>query len=276
MPESKLASDTLGFLGSWFAEMESERNAKAERRQKMWRDMEEESPDIARIRHVVISGILSDEADGRAAHDAYFNLIRSGLENSELLQFVLGLAVLASLPQHTKRRPGVSSKSSIWYEGSGKNAKTLAYFPTRIENMADEIERLNAHPFFKPDTWVKTRSLPEAKKMVFARWFERLPVLMRHYAAFIGAHSKTMRKSMHEFTGSGPEKLTQILVALVDLVRKETRRPHYKELAAILNAAGRNSGVKKDFGPDELKMAVSRHRNAQGVDPSLTPNSTSK
>jgi hypothetical protein len=255
----------LGVSDSLFADIERERKEKWERRTKVWAKMEEECPAIAQLRGLAISGLISDEADGRAAHDAYFKLLGAGLETSEAFEMAIGLAVLTCLPRSANRHTNSKPVARAWYEGSGKTPKTLAYFSLRLKNVADEIEKLNSHTFFKPETWVKTRNLSsDAAKRVFAVWFERLPILLHHYAAFVDAHSKSLRETFKQRSRArGPNTSTQALVGLVNMVRKETGRPHYSELATILNAAGRKAGVKKDFSPDELKMSVSRYRKQQ-------------
>lgn len=261
----------LGISDSLFAEMEPERKEEWDRRTKMWAKMEEEFPAIAQLRGVAISGLVSDETDGRAAHDAYFKLLGAGLESSEVFEMAIGIAVLTRLPRSSNRRSNSRPIARAWYDGSGKSPKTLAYFSRRLKNLADEVEKLNSHPFFKPETWVKTRNLSsEAAKRHFALWFERLPILLHHYAAFVDAHSKSLRETFRQRSRArGPKDSTQALVGLVNIVRKETSRPHYSELATILNAAGRKAGVKKDFSPDELKMAVLRYRKQRPKQPSM-------
>jgi hypothetical protein len=259
------ASGLFGVSDSVFAEIERKRKEEWERRTKMWAEMEEKYPAIAQLRGLAVSEIMSAEPDGRAAHDAYFKLLHAGLETAEFFEMVIGRAVLACLPPSARRHPRARPMARAWYAGSGKTPKTLAYFAQRLRNVAEEIEKLNSHPFFKPETWVKTRNLSsESAKRIFALWFERLPILLHHYAAFVDTHTKSLRESFKQLSRArGPNDSTQMLVFLVDMVRNETGRPHYNELTAILNAAGRKAGVKKDFSPDELKMAVSRYRKQQ-------------
>jgi hypothetical protein len=234
-------------LGPTFQEWQATWTEKTNRREEIWRTLERMSPGIAHTRGLAVSGIMSDDV----TKASYFKLLDAGLENCELLEYFVGLAVFL--------RQKKIGRAQDWLRGSGKTCKTLKEFPRRIANMADEIEMVNNHPLLCP-SWVRGRNLSDSHKEYSSVWFNRLPVLLRRYAAYLSGHSSDMSKSMTEHSRKNPKTYGSVLDALLDLVIRETGGYRYAHLSKLLTATAAVTGSKKDFSPDALKMRTLRLR----------------
>lgn len=231
-------------------EMQAELKKAEESRERMWREVESKQPEIAKYRKLTFTGVLGDNV----AKNSYNNLLRAGVKQPELLECLVGIAV--SLPRR--------GKTPEWLLGSGMTAKQLDNFPSQLEGMAEEIEKLNRHPMFRPDAWVQGRNITEAAKKPFGLWFTRLPLLLRHYAAFIRGHSRHTCHFLKERYRPSPQ--AQALFGLIKLVRRETGRPMLPDLSNVLTAAG-IAGTDHVFDPPSLKVLDYRHRKQRKPTP---------
>jgi hypothetical protein len=149
----------------------------------------------------------------------------------------------------------------------------IDYLPLRIKTFADDIERLNKHPLLRPDTWIHGRNFAQthSKGVVdrFGKLLMGLPFLLRAYAGFINGHKESMGRYLRENSRTSPR--TQVVAALISLVRRETGRPRYKELSIILNAAARGLGLAESahaFDETALKVLDGRMQKKQKNAPS--------
>lgn len=186
----------------------------------VWRDLE-----IEKYGKLAMQAILSD----KAAKKSYSNLLAKGLKDIELLQEFLGMAVVLAVSPK-----GKAAKWFKWYSGSGKTPKQLAYFPTRLRAVANEIERLNTHPLLRPD---KESSICEPDKKPFVVGFMELPTMLRHYAAHVGDLSRSTSRLFRRNKKGSVRPMGQVLDCLRWLVRKETGKERSADLARLLEAA---------------------------------------
>lgn len=176
-------------------------------------------------RKLTMQAILSD----KIAKKSYSNLLAKGLKNTELLQELVGAIVAV----------GSEGNPAKWYSDLKMTPKTIAYFPTRLRGMADETEKLTAHPLYFIDDG-----------------FTELPTVLRNYADRVEERSRLLRQSRK----GRPKELGQILDALRWLVRKDTGKERHADLGRLLTAAARSSpGSNPDFDFEAaLKMRASR------------------
>lgn len=136
-------------------------------------------------------------------------------------------------------------------EGTGKTWKAVKEFPKRIKSMADEMERVNTSTFLAPEKAIKRKA--RGAKMARQK-FRDLPSLMRVFGTALERQIEVIsllnadvfpRTPTHEY--------------LMLAVRSWTGKPHDKEVAELLNAAGTILGGKSDF--DALALAQSRLRS---------------
>jgi hypothetical protein len=231
---------------SW-EEVQSEVEKMEEKRKRFWDGVESQNPTIGAWRNITIHGVMQD----MVAKESYFRLLRAGISQPEFFEMLVGLAV--SLPRR--------GRSPNWLSGTGKTPKTLASLASRLEGAAGELEKLNNHPLLRPDIWIQTRKLSEQQKKSFGLWFGRLPVLLRYYAAFLTAHSKTMRHFVRQKNRNSPQ--AQVLAGVIDLVRREAGRPMLSDLANVLSAAAAGAGTTQCFDPASLKVLDYRSRKAR-------------
>lgn len=185
-------------------------------------------------------------ASDKLAKRSYDNLLRAGVRSAEALQMLVGMA--ATVPERG-RKPD-------WLSGSGKSAKTLAYFPNRLRSVAREIEKLNRHSLIRPDAWGLGRGFSELEERIFGKWFVRLPVLLSRYADFLDAQSKGLKRSSG--VNAGPKALARSW--LIDYVREETGKPMLNDIANLLNAAAGITGIEQTVDPPTLKQLDFRKR----------------
>jgi hypothetical protein len=231
-----------GLEPEWIAD---ELKAEAERRENIWREIEDREPRFAALRDLTIRALCSD----KVAKASYFNLLRAGWRQFEFLELLVGMAV--SVPRR--------GKAPNWLSGLGMTPKQMNYLPGRLNKLADEIEKLNGYPLLRPDIWLEGRKVSESAKKCFGFWFTRLPLLLRHYAAFTKGHSKDMRRFLWEKNRRAPR--AEVLRALISLAQTETGRPRYKDLSAILSAAAHEAGLADSecaFDEPTLRVLGSR------------------
>lgn len=164
----------------------------------------------------------------RAAKKSYDKLRANGLRDTSLLLEFIGMAVAVA----AERKP------AKWYSDSGKTPKTLAYFPVRLKAMAEEIERLMAHPPFTPP--------PE---------FAGLPALLLNYAEHIDNRCRLIRQSRK----GRPRTMGEVLRALRWLLLRETGKERPADLARLLAAAANGAGAPEFDFEAALKMNAHRY-----------------
>lgn len=215
-----------------------------ENRKRMWREVESRDPMFAKYRRFTIKAVSSD----KFAKESYSRLLKEGVSQPELLEWLVGIAV--SLP----RRGRVPK----WLSGSGMTANQLDNFPSPPGKMAGSIEALNKHPLLRADIWIQARAVSKVWKDHLGLWFMRLPLLLRHYAAFLRAHSRDMSGFLLQANREGPQ--ARALFGLINLVRRETGRPMLNDLSNVLTATATVAGTAQEFDPLSLKVLDSRKR----------------
>jgi hypothetical protein len=138
-------------------------------------------------------------------------------------------------------RPRRATYEKLCAEGTGLSYKTLKNSPAQIERMADKIERITAGRFF---------AVTQLADPGGARQLADLPVNMRLYAA-------ALRTGLEK---TPPAYQNPPKVDLTDRVKEWTGTYHYKEVAALLNAADdvinpAEKGKTKDPKFNELMLA---------------------
>jgi hypothetical protein len=208
-------------------------NRQAERT--LWSQIEAQHPFFAECRTKARKCIFSEVI----AKQSYDKLLAEGLGSVEMLELLVGLAAL----------PAPKRKWDIWQD-SGKAKKSLAYFPTRLRGVADEIERLNVHPLVRPKSLVHAYAIPEPRRKQIAASFVLLPGRLRHYAGFLEAQQKLVKKLLkHVATGKSGNRR-----ALLRLVKSQTGKDHYEDVVNLLHAAG------ETVSTEALKMLTYRAR----------------
>jgi hypothetical protein len=138
--------------------------------------------------------------------------------------------------------------------------KQLRYLPSRLESMAEQIQRLNEHPMLRPDVWIGSRGgLSESQKETFGKWLPRLPFLLQLYAAFLKSHSKSLNRYVWQHANRARPQ-AEMLSALLGIIRQETGRPMWTDLSNVLNAAAGIAGTGETFDPERLKQLDYRKR----------------
>jgi hypothetical protein len=193
-------------------------------------------------RRITAQALASD----KLAKKSYDNLLHAGVRCSEALLMLVGMA--ATAPERGRKQDALS--------GSGKSAKTLAYFPNRLRSVAHEIEKLNKHSLLRPDTWVSDQGFSELEERIFRKWFVRLPVLLSRYADFLVAQSKDLKR----FSQVKARPKAQACSWLIDYVREETGKPMLNDIANLLNAVAGIAGTDRTVDPPTLKQLDSRKR----------------
>ena len=142
----------------------------------------------------------------------------------------------------------------------GIEERTLRRLPDRVKALADTIQRVNESPWLANDGLrrlalaTKPRnSLPEASRTKTAEEliFAGIPRALRSYAT----HLRAWINSDHPVGSYGKERIrmqTLLTLKLLNLVRDSTGRPHYSEVATLLEAAYSASGKPKTIPADDL------------------------
>jgi hypothetical protein len=166
------------------------------------------------------------------ANESYRNLLAAGVKEGELLEFLVGRAVWVFRARGP--RP--------WHFGSGMTAKNVAYFPKRLQTVAEEIEKLNK--------CLAYCGLFSGQIRVPAKGFDQIPELLQRYAAFVALAARRRNRF----------RRGRALDELIQFVREETGKPRFGELSNLLTAVAHDVGVENDFSPDAMKMRASRIR----------------
>jgi hypothetical protein len=167
------------------------------------------------------------------------------IDNAELL------ASLACRAVSGKKRGGQRALKILWPQGTGKTWKALSEFPDRLRRIAEEVERVNASPFFAPAAFAnaKIRRVEIARK-----FFTILPGVMRVYAGGLEAHIKRLPGLFEkQFPSAGPN---QWLLLLSCTVRIVTGKYHDRQVADLLNAAAVALSEERQF--EALAIAQAR------------------
>jgi hypothetical protein len=220
-------------LMSWLLDDDYLRALPECERQAMWLRLEQDVPEIRKCRNLTRRAIASN----KVTNDYYSKLRVAGLTSTEQFEHLVGF--VASIPRgHLD-----------WRVGLYKTRKSLSAFPTRLEDMANEIQRLNRHDLISPNIWMNTRKLPG----LLGESFSKLPVLLRCYADYLRSQFTSMDQSMRSPYG-------QVLDLLLELVRRETGRAMYTEISGILTVTANIAGSSRetDFSQDSLKIRWQR------------------
>jgi hypothetical protein len=154
------------------------------------------------------------------------------------------LACATVIPNRSKRK----KLEETWANGTRKTWKAVKDFPKQIERMADQIERINTSTFLAPVQQIN----PKARSAEIARHsFRELPGIMRLYARALAERTRTIPRLNASVFPRIPTHY-YLMVA----VRSWTGKPHDKQVAELLNAAGIALGGKSDF--DALALAQAR------------------
>jgi hypothetical protein len=164
---------------------------------------------------------------------------------------------LAVSPRGQYRR----SWEKLWTLETGKTWKALKDFPRRLENMADEVERVNSSFFFSPAQIANAKTL----KAEFARkHFNQLPGILHVYAAALEAHIERTpdltARIFPQSPGGGP---SQWVLLLSYTVKQATGKWRDREVAELLNAGARVLGEvrpEQEDRFDALTIAQARAR----------------
>jgi hypothetical protein len=125
---SKNAPHLFGVAIGSLEEMQAGIQRTEEISRSFWRDVERQAPWVGACRNLTIQAVMQD----KIAKKSYFRLVvDQGFQQPEFLEMLIGLAVLLS-------RGEKIPKADLW-SGSGKTSKALAYFPTRLLALAEEI-----------------------------------------------------------------------------------------------------------------------------------------
>lgn len=150
----------------------------------------------------------------------------------------------------------------------GMTDRNVRALPDRICSWSDVIEKVNASPRLSPDrlpertkrdpkylpeplNWTMT---PERAEFV-AKQFHMLPKVLRYYSRHLRAwiqffHPTGARR--RELGISGLRLQTLLTLQLLKLVRDSAGRPHYGEIATLLEAAYKASGKPKTISAEDL------------------------
>ena len=152
------------------------------------------------------------------AKKSYCNLQKKGLKHTDQFLELLTMAAVLALE-------GKAADSPKWYQdawrASGKTPKTVASFPKRLKTVADEIEKVSAHPLFGP-----------------VEEFTNLPTILRSYADHVGERCRVLRQGRK----GRPGTLGQVLVALRSFVRNETGKERHADVARLLTVVANDPG----------------------------------
>jgi hypothetical protein len=200
-----------------------------------------------------LGGALSTRRDALGA------FIRQAQEQPDLRGTLLSLLdmvpLLAALA--VMKGPRRETWEQLWAVGTGKTWKALQEFPDRLRRMADEVEQLNAGPFFDPGRWITDGTL---EGRIAKRRFSLLPGILRMYATWVEVCVEKITKQHFPAKRSGHSFLVGFLSTLVKL---STGRFYDKEVAGVLTAAGLVLNGLGDKGFDPQTLADLRLRSRQ-------------
>jgi hypothetical protein len=149
-------------------------------------------------------------------------------------------------------RPAILERG--WASKTGKAWKALRDFPRQLENMAEEVARINrGDPLFfarRCRNDLERRDLETLRRIC-----RQLPDMMRSYAA-------ALRERNTAVTTASPRNGRFVaLLSLSGVVNTLTGAYHDKDIAALLDAAATALGEKAQF--DALSIAQTRYRYRQ-------------
>jgi hypothetical protein len=177
---------------------------------------------------------------------AFRKLERDGVNSSMLGRF---LVFIASLPKLRRRKEW---RGMAWY--------TFERFPARLRALANQIDDINAHPALTPKRWAAVvSSKKKAIRARQAREFQSLPETMREYADYLHMQLHLIQPALRR-EEQALSLQRGILVMLLDVVRGITGKPHYTDLALLLEYAYEFAAHQaKEISPASLKMLSKRH-----------------
>jgi len=146
---------------------------------------------------------------------------------------------------HWQDKPAAKEHAEI----PGIPSHTLKRLPERLEGIAGQIEKINAHHYYDPK-----RSYMGS---VLEQDFSRLPKALRDYSFYLAVQrpfNSEILRSIHMSLENG------FLVGLLNVVELITNRKSYKEVSTLLNAVFRASGLKRKLTPGALRTLRTRRR----------------
>lgn len=190
----------------------------------------------------------------RSAWKPFRELAKRGVPPSLIELFMFKLTVR----QWTRKR-------TDWDEPKSMKRHTLKRFPARIQQMAQDIEALNADPVLGPlDVLlpgdkqtqgvgrnlveeIRDRTTRERKQL--ARRLDELPAVLAEYAIYLSSISDLVgRIRRHPYN-----PVHHCLVAFVEAVHRITHCFMYEEIAALATAIISMTGVELDIAPENLR-----------------------
>jgi hypothetical protein len=186
--------------------------------------------------------------------------ILEGYQTDPALREVFGLLLPLLACLAVPRRGGGTKKAfeGIWSSKTGKTWKALKEFPSRLRNVAVEVERINNSEFLSPALWIRG---DETGARLLKGHCGRLPGVLRFYA---GAMDKILTELVPALFKRHlpPDRRghSSSLFGLSNLVKAMTGRFHDEEVCDLLDATALALGVnrKRQFNPVLLAQARSR------------------
>jgi hypothetical protein len=157
------------------------------------------------------------------------------------------------------RKGGAKRKTmeKIWASKTGKTWKALKEFPARLGGIADEVEKINKSDLASPLIWMRE---DEPKARIAKDHFQRLPGVLRFYAAFLRMLLvEKVPATWERHFPSAPRGHSHSIFHLSQLIKASTGRFHDREVCDLLDAAACALGVDYQFDPTLLAQARSRH-----------------
>jgi hypothetical protein len=133
----------------------------------------------------------------------------------------------------------------------GKTWKALEEMPQRVENIAREVEKVNAHPILAPAGQADRQT--QSVKNALSRLGE-LPGSMRLWAKALRERTQAIRRDYAVIINRGKPPLYWLQF----FVKGATGKPNDREVADLLNAAAIALGEEPTF--DALSLAQARSR----------------
>ena len=104
--------------------------------------------------------------------------------------------------------------------------------------MAEQIEKLNENPFFKPETFMdrRLRILPANIQQRIRQHFYELPEILRWYGACVEKQPSEIGRFRRSSAGRRQSHQVVAILGFLLLNKIVIKRPCYPEVAEILNA----------------------------------------
>jgi hypothetical protein len=146
-------------------------------------------------------------------------------------------------------RPAILER--VWASKTGKPWKTLKDFPRQLEEMAEEVKRINRGDrlFFARR---RHNDLDRREQQILGRNCRQLPDMMRSYAAAL----KERNAAVATATPRGGRFVA--IRNLSEVVKLLTGTDHDKEVAHLLTVAAR--ALREEYRFDALSIAQVRYR----------------